>query len=256
MIGHLTYEGLKHQEDRVSIVKDELLVEQPLQICINNEPWTITMQTPGDEESLVVGLLYSEDILKDPRCIQDFTSHSNQDGVIQQVNVVVSTEHLRNGYMNSRQLLSVSSCGICGRTSFVGKEGQMERSQHLSPAMVNSNFRLLAQHQSLFAATGGCHGASAHDRNGDLLAYAEDIGRHNAVDKVIGKLLTLGNMRDAACLCVSGRVSYEIVAKCFTAGIPHLASVSAPSSLAVDFCKELGISLYAFCREERLTIYA
>jgi FdhD protein len=117
-------------------------------------------------------------------------------------------------------------------------------------------FAEMRSEQMLFALTGGCHAAAAFDAQGQLLVCREDIGRHNAVDKVIGALLITGRLTDARHLLVSGRVSYEIVSKSFMAGIPILAAVSAPSSLAVDFAKELGISLFAFCRDQRMTLYS
>jgi len=109
--------------------------------------------------------------------------------------------------------------------------------------------------QSAYLTGGGSHAAALFNHNHLLLELREDIGRHNAVDKVIGALLNRGNLSEANYLLVSGRVSYEIVVKCFAAGIPQLLAVSAPSSLAVDFCKELGITLYGFCREGRFTCY-
>jgi FdhD protein len=111
-------------------------------------------------------------------------------------------------------------------------------------------------HQSAFEISGGSHAAAIFNRHFQLITVMEDIGRHNAVDKCIGSLLNKGRLSDARYLLVSGRVSYEIITKCFAAGIPVLAAVSAPSSLSVDFAKELGIRLYGFCREGRVTRYA
>jgi Uncharacterized protein required for formate dehydrogenase activity len=117
-------------------------------------------------------------------------------------------------------------------------------------------FIKMRNHQSLFKQTGGCHAAAIFDKNGKLLTVKEDIGRHNAVDKAIGQLLLDDTLSVASCLLVSGRVSYEIVSKCYKAGIGTLAAVSAPSTLAVTFCKEHGMQLFAFCRENRATQYA
>jgi FdhD protein len=117
-------------------------------------------------------------------------------------------------------------------------------------------FECLRGGQVGFELSGGSHAAGAFDKEGKMLVSREDIGRHNAVDKVVGHLLNSGKLKEAKYLLVSGRVSYEIVTKCFTAGIPILAAVSAPSSLAVDFAKELGITLYGFCRENRATRYS
>ena len=110
--------------------------------------------------------------------------------------------------------------------------------------------------QHAFHLSGGTHAAAAFTLQGELLCSMEDIGRHNAVDKVIGELILTKKLNQASCLTISGRVSYEIIVKCFKAGIPILAAVSAPSSLAVDYAKELGITLFAFCREKRATCYS
>jgi FdhD protein len=121
---------------------------------------------------------------------------------------------------------------------------------------VNDMFLKMRQHQNDFIQSGGTHAAGAFDIEGVLLSVQEDIGRHNAVDKVIGDLLINGKLSKAKCLTVSGRISYEIVNKVISAGIPFLASVSAPSSMAVDMAKEAGITLMAFCRNNKFTIYS
>jgi len=117
-------------------------------------------------------------------------------------------------------------------------------------------FADMKERQSAYLTGGGSHGAAIFNAQHELLVLREDIGRHNAVDKAIGALLNAGGLSQGRYMLVSGRVSYEIVVKCFAAGIPNLLAVSAPSSLAVDFCKELGIALYGFCREGRFTEYA
>lgn len=254
---HRRYEAEQVRSGENTPVNDHLVVEHPLQIAINGEALSVTMQTPGREIDLVRGLLHSEDLLRRvPNDSLRWQFEKNADGLIDRINLEVPEEHLRDGYMNSRQLLSVASCGICGRVRFEARSGHLVR-KHESPAeAVRSAFEKLQERQRLFALTGGCHGAAVLSRDGRLLAAAEDIGRHNAVDKVIGQLLQENRLNEGQLLVVSGRVSYEIVAKCFMAGIPELAAVSAPSSLAVDFAKELGLRLMAFCRGDRMTVYS
>lgn len=236
-------------------VHDALVVEHPLQIVINGEALSITMQTPGDEIDLVRGLLYSEDIYRsatDP----EIRLISGKRELIDRVELTIDKAFLGDGYRNSRQLLSVASCGICGRTEFTGREGNVGRSSAFEPDAIQPLFDKMRNGQTLFSETGGCHGAAVFDKAGNMLVVREDIGRHNAVDKAIGAMLRNGQLKQGAILLVSGRVSYEIVSKCFMAGIPQLAAVSAPSSLAVDFSKELGVELLAFCRDGRVTRYA
>lgn len=255
MSNYLTYEAQKHTNKAVLPVNDPLVVEQPLAIKINGEALSVTMQTPGNEVDLVVGLLYSEDIFRNDCSLLNFGFTKNRHGVIDEIDVAIPNTHLGKGYLNSRQLLSVSSCGICGRTSFDPRQGDKLKEESVQAALLLKTIQILADNQTLFKTTGGCHGVAAFDGAGNLLVLREDIGRHNATDKVIGALLQQGNLKDAKILSVSGRVSYEIVSKCFMAGISTLVAVSAPSTLAVDFCKELGITLAAFCRDERVTLY-
>jgi FdhD protein len=214
------------------------------------------MQTPGDELDLVRGLLYSEDIYRskevEPEMQLECDDAKNQTFV----HVIAQEADLKKGYANSRQLLSVASCGICGRVEMKTLEGQVFNQELLSTELIVSLLPAMRKHQQLFELTGGCHGIAAFSKEGKLLIVKEDIGRHNAVDKVIGHLLRNKKLNEAHFLTISGRISYEIVAKAFMAGIPTLVSVSAPSSLAVDLAKEFGMRLIAFCREDRLTLYS
>ena len=127
--------------------------------------------------------------------------------------------------------------------------------EKLDPEMVGKMFTQMNSAQNTFKQSGGSHAAAAFTIEGKMLAIQEDIGRHNAVDKVIGSLLFQKQLQHAKCIVVSGRISYEIVNKCFLAGVPFLAAVSAPSSLAVDLSEQLGITLMAFCRENKFTAY-
>jgi len=159
----------------------------------------------------------------------------------------------------SRSLLSVSSCGICGKTELSYLEFSGERfsdPQRVDVELIPSLFDKMETTQHGFSASGGSHAASAFTLDGELLCTMEDIGRHNAVDKVVGDLILSDRFHKAKIMTVSGRLSYEIAIKCFKAQIPFLAAVSAPSSLAVDYAKELGITLFAFCRKNRITCYA
>ena len=254
------YEGKKFDKASVDRTIDSLTVEEALQININNEPFTVSMRTPGDDASLVRGLLHSEDLLTDltynPELI---LKKENDNGVVTIVNLNIPRDKLGDGYSNSRSLLSVSSCGICGKTelndlAFIGKT--IDDNKKINIAIIHKLFDKMKVKQHAFNKSGGTHAAAAFTIDGDLLCSMEDIGRHNAVDKVVGKLINTKQIKEAKIMTVSGRISYEIIIKCFKARIPFLAAVSAPSSLAVDYAKELGISLLAFCRNERATCYA
>lgn len=254
------YEGKKFDLDGESLVRDALTVEEALQIRINGEPFTLSMRTPGADEELVRGILHSEDIVNSTRFHpQMVPSEENEAGVVSVVDLEIPESYLGSGYSNSRSLLSVSSCGICGKTE-LGEdafEGEPIRASEIFPAArFTDMFAQMNQGQHDFRQSGGTHAAAVFDAGGSLLVIREDIGRHNAVDKAIGWLLLQEKLHQARAMTVSGRISYEITIKAFKAGIPFLAAVSAPSSLAVDYAKEFGITLMGFCREGRATCYA
>lgn len=238
-------------------VEDALTVEEMLSIAINGKPYTMTMRTPGFEEELTRGILLSEDVYSGS--LNPFFSivEKNEKGYISKVNVVIPEPQLGKGIAEARNLLSVSSCGMCGKyEADLELTGiKLEAKELLSPSLILSIFDAMSQAQTNFEATGGSHASAAFTHEGKMLVCREDIGRHNAVDKVIGHLLMNNLLPEAVCLIVSGRVSYEIVSKCYRAGITHLAAVSAPSSMAVEYCKVKGIHLFAFCRQQKLTMY-
>lgn len=236
---------------------ETVAVEGMLQIVVNGQPYTMTMCTPGDEELLTRGILHSEDVYTGKNTIRIQVGEMDLNTRCTEVQVLIPEDCLGPGIANQRNLMSVSSCGMCGKYN-VDLELQgaplttnIQLNQYLIPEL----FKTMRLHQPLFDAAGGTHASSAFNRLGELLVCKEDIGRHNAVDKVIGSLLMTEQRSEAAILLVSGRISYEIVSKCFRAGIPFLAAVSAPSSLAIEYCERLGITLMAFCRDEKFTVY-
>ncbi|MCP4311021.1 MAG: formate dehydrogenase accessory sulfurtransferase FdhD [Bacteroidetes bacterium] len=254
------YQGRKFEMEAIVGTVDSLTIEEPLQININGKPFTVTMRTPQDDVDLVRGLLHSEGIVTDVNFrLQIRPKKRRGNDIMTDVDLSIPEEKLGTGYSNCRSLLSVSSCGICGRTELedlspigmmIDDDGKME------VPMLHEMFRKMNDKQTAFRRSGGTHAAAAFANQGKMLCSMEDTGRHNAVDKVIGSLIRSEKLHAAFCMIVSGRVSYEIVIKCFKAGIPFLAAISAPSSLAVDYAKELGITLFAFCREERVTCFS
>ena len=269
MKASLNYQALKNGQP----VSDALVVEVPVQLFIEEEPLTVSMCTPTHIREWAYGILFTEGII---RSADQVLSYSEEE-VDHQIILRVSLNNATQAITNKRSLLSVSACGICGKTAFEpptlrddreaddeqssmtlrdDREADEGRSSMTLRERIGEMLKELRESQTLFEETGGCHAAGVFNREGQLIFASEDIGRHNAVDKVIGHLLLNNQLRSAKFIVVSGRVSYEIVAKCFAAGIPNLAAVSSPSSLAVDYAKELGLSLFAFCRENRVTQYA
>jgi FdhD protein len=253
-----TYEGLHIINKKQSITTDELVIEAPLQININNESYTVVMRTPGNDQDLVLGLLYAEDIYKKSLSIP-YEIIEEKFNIPSIVNVTIAPSVLGKGYLNKRTLLSVSSCGICGKQQLedIKVSGdKIEKKVNFSSENLLKMFAPLQQHQETFKKTGGSHAAGIFNNQFKLLASREDIGRHNAVDKCIGSLLQKQLLKSGMYLLVSGRVSYEIVSKAFLAKIPVIVAVSACSSMAVDFAKEFGICLIGFTRKDKMTIYA
>ena len=254
MKASLNYQALKNGQP----VSDALVVEVPVQLFIEEEPLTVSMCTPTHIREWAYGILFTEGII---RSADEVLSYSEEE-VDHQITIRVSLSNAANAVTNKRSLLSVSACGICGKTAFEPPtlrdehEADDEQSSMTLREDIDAMMKKLREAQVIFDETGGCHAAGVFNKNQELLFASEDIGRHNAVDKVVGSLVINQQLREAKYLMVSGRVSYEIVAKCFAAGIPNLAAVSSPSSLAVDYAKELGLSLFAFCRENRVTQYA
>lgn len=262
MSGISKYEGLKMERGSVTKVIDPLTVEHALQIDINGRAFTVVMQTPGDEIELATGLLYAEDVIGRKTPVQ-FESYLNNNGLVERLNAIIPDDQIGEGYLNSRSLLSVSSCGICGKQSLEDLPKFDERSQVLktshktwSVAALFDLQKKMIEAQENFNITGGCHGVAAFDSDGEMLCLKEDIGRHNAIDKMVGNLILKERLDKAKIITFSGRISYEIVSKAFRAKIPLIMAVSAPSSLAIDFAKEYGITLLSFSRNEKTTCYS
>ena len=174
------------------------------------------------------------------------------------INIKIPKDNLGKGYLNKRTLLSVSSCGICGKQDLGSIEvtgSKLKETSQIKYSDLVDWFYTMKENQQVFQKTGGLHAMMILNKQGEILALKEDIGRHNALDKAIGSLLEKQTLKQAHCLLVSGRVSYEIISKAFIAKIPTVVAVSACSTLAVDFAKEFGVSLIGFSRGKKSTIY-
>ena len=240
------YQALKNNQG----VTDSVVVEMPVQLFVNNEALTVSMASPSDIQAWTFGLLLTEGLIASAQDVLSYQEDINPERI--SVHVTLPNNHSVKS--NKRSLLSVSACGICGKTDFIPPAGKLTEQGLDLTAHFPSFMKTLNEYQALFKETGGCHGVALFAKDGNLITVMEDIGRHNAVDKAIGQAL-LCQTRGAT-LVVSGRISYEIVVKCFKGGVPHLVAVSAPTSLAIDYCKEFGISMWAFVRGEQFTQYA
>lgn len=254
----IKYQSIKQVENQKETLDDFVVIEAPLQININSKPYTVVMRTPDNDIELIRGLLYAEDIYKNEDNFETKIIEEKKDfSTI--INCKIPKDKLGKGYLNKRTLLSVSSCGICGKQELSDIEvsgNQLTGIQTISSSDIKEMYTKMFSLQKTFKRSGGSHAAAIFNKEKELLTIKEDIGRHNAVDKCIGNLLNNKTIKEAKSLFVSGRVSYEIVSKAFFAKVPIIVAVSACSSLAIDFAKEFGICLIGFSRENKMTIYA
>lgn len=243
---------------------DTLAVEEPLEIRLNGEPYVVTMRTPGNDIDLAHGLLYSEGIISERSDIvlARYCAGSGPDGIntYNVLDITLAPLVSTPAPAARRNTVTTSACGICGTTTIdqVLRESRYAVDQQVRVAaeLVLSAPMLLRQQQRTFDQTGGLHAAGLLGLNSEMRCVREDVGRHNAVDKVIGwaireQLLPLRQM----ILAVSGRASFELTQKAVLAGIPVLAAVSAPSSLAAELAEEAGLTLVGFVRGETMNVY-
>lgn len=244
---------------------DRLAGEEPMEIRVHGprqEPQAVavTMRTPGRDFDLAAGFLFTEGLLPAPTSIVS-VRYCDTDGQEQQYNIVtveISSEFTE--ISKSRSFQVSSSCGLCGRTSLEDVEQRCPRLESgpvVEPMVLASLPDSLRSSQRVFSQTGGLHAAGLFDAGGSLLDLAEDIGRHNAVDKIVGKAVLARSLPlSERILFVSGRISFEIVQKAALAGIACLGGVSAPSSLAVEAGARFGMTIFGFCRENGFNLYS
>jgi len=241
-------------------VQDSLAAEEPLEIRVNGVPLTVTMRTPGNDRELAAGLLLTEGIVDSREQLAQIRAAAPDSPRSNLVDVQLKDCEFTPEDRH-RSFFSASGCGICGKASIEAIRHRAlrppNRSFHIAPHVLYSLPDVLRARQAVFERTGGLHAAALFDAQGNLIAVREDIGRHNAVDKLAGWALLEGLVPlSTHALLVSGRGGFEIVQKALAAGVPLLASVSAPSSLAVKLARELGLTLIGFLRGERFVVYS
>jgi FdhD protein len=252
---------------------DALAIEEPLELRLRwgaatgrrEQALSITMRTPGSDLELAVGFLVGEGIARGRQAVVAVRHEGRAvrpDGTSNVVKVVLAEDVRVDVTRLERHFYTTSSCGVCGKTSIealrtTSHPALPEGSPVISGEVLHALPHILRASQATFDETGGLHAAAVFDSTGHLLLLREDVGRHNAVDKVIGALaLTDALPASAAVLLVSGRASFELVQKARMAGVPVLAAVGAPSSLAVDLARAGGMTLVGFLRNDRFNVYA
>lgn len=261
---------LRSEERGSESATDLLVIEEPLEIRVGYGPennrqqhaLTVTMRTPGDDEHLSLGFLFTEAIISSTSQVLSAKYCRNvtqEDGGNNVMRVELKPKVKYNPADYTRNFYTNSSCGVCGKASI--EQVQVEcvpihNEQHIKKALISKLPGKLLEAQDVFKHTGGVHACGLFDQQGKLKVHKEDVGRHNALDKLIGLLLINNNLpADEAILMLSGRISFELVQKAVKAGIAIIAAVGAPSSLAVELAEKLGVTLIGFIKEDRFNVY-
>ena len=246
---------------------DKVAVEEPLEIQLQystanglmKKNIAITMRTPGNDEELSVGFLFTEGIIQNAAVIEDIKQTATDENIVL---VILKENAVPNLANASRNFYTTSSCGICGKASIdaittISQYNHSKDNIVIAASVLYSLQEQLESQQVIFEDTGGIHASALFDCNGNFTILREDVGRHNALDKIIGAALKNGELPLNNCiLLLSGRASFELVQKALMAGIKIIASVGAPSSLAVQLATEAGITLIGFLRSNRFNIYS
>jgi FdhD protein len=253
-------------ENGIFSSRDDLLtIEEPLQFCLNGAPLSITMRSPGSDLDLATGFLFTEGIIDDVGQILSMRAESPEDSSDDsgdRVTIRLKPEVAIDPGRIRRNFYTSSSCGVCGKLAMGAREVRPARPMRQSGPQFSADliYRLpdqLRQTQYAFDRTGGLHAAALFSPEGTLLGLREDVGRHNAVDKLIGFALRDGTIAlGDSLILVSGRAGFELVQKSVMAAIPVLAAVGAPSSLAVETAQRFGMTLVGFLRGQRFNIYS
>jgi FdhD protein len=270
------HEATRWRGGAVSRDLDSLAVEEPLEIRLAGRRFTLTMRTPGHDQELAAGFLLAEGFVAAADELDEIRPVIGPTGAAEEnaIDVILRVPAARLRERLKRNFVMSSSCGVCGKTSIEAIERRIapiEDRVRISSSAILKLPAIMREAQALFSATGGLHAAALFElpephrngaKNGDappptLTVLREDVGRHNAVDKVVGYSLLRGMVPlSRAVMMVSGRTSFEIVQKVAAAGVPILCAVSAPSSLAVELAQELGVTLVGFLREPNFNVYA
>jgi FdhD protein len=253
---------VRHEGVRRDQGEDAVVVEEPLEIRIGDEPLAITMRTPGDDLELAAGFCLTEGVVAEPdelEAVEPCAEAEHGNVVRVRLSGRAGARRAERIERARRETYLSSSCGLCGKQSIDRIEQELAPPQgrfRVEAEVLAGLPQAMSARQATFAATGGLHAAALFTIDGDLVVLREDVGRHNAVDKVIGHRVLLGGIPfDPGVLLVSGRVSFEIVQKAVAAGIAVVCAVSAPTTLAIDLARRVDLTLVGFLRPGRMNVY-
>ncbi len=252
-------EVLRYQGDAASVLQDDVVVEEPLEIRVNAQSIGVTMRTPGDDFDLAIGLLRTEGIIHRIDEVGTIAYCADEHDPALRNIVNVTLVDAEKSIRSSRLSWASSSCGLCGEASLESVRRSVlpiQCSMTIARDVLSTLPQRMQEKQRNFKRTGGIHAAALFDRSGKLILIREDLGRHNAVDKILGAAMRSATGTMELIMMVSGRLGFEIVQKGAMAGIPVIASVSAPSSLAVALAQQLQITAVGFVRNDAMNIYS
>ena len=256
---------LRITRDAVDSGRDCVAIEEPLEIGLNyyaeegqvHQTISVTMRTPGEDSELAVGFLFSEGIVEKMSQVEAISGHGDN-----RIEVTLAAGHCPDVTRLQRNFYTTSSCGVCGKASIealqtVGAEKLPLGNMRVDRATLQGLPGTLSESQAVFKQTGGLHAAALFDSSGKLLRVREDVGRHNALDKLIGACLRAGEAPlHERILLLSGRISFELVQKAVRAQVPVIAAIGAPSSLAIELATEYGVTTVGFLRDNRFNVYS
>ena len=266
------YKVIKFKKDKFENVDDFISIEEPLEISLkykNQNSWetsslSITMRTPGHDEDLVRGFLFNEQIIQNLKDIENIESFGEKVGQYDiQNKILVTLNNSKNVNISKikKDFLTNSSCGVCGKSSLdaleiLKKDKTPKSNPKLSKEVLINSPSVLRKNQSEFAKTGGIHASGLFSSNGDLISLREDVGRHNALDKLIGDSLINNNLKpNEQFITCSGRLNFELVQKVLMTNIGFMIGVGAPTSLAIDLANRFDMTLVGFVKEDSFNIY-
>jgi FdhD protein len=246
----------KYKDTSVSSADDAVCIEEPLEITINDEPYYMTMRMPGEDLFLAVGLCLTEGVISS---FEDVLSVNHCIDSANRVNVYLSPERRGAHQARTRGGVAYAGCGVCGKeliSDICTALAKSDRTVRVALSQVFEMQKAMESRQPVFRATGGVHGAGLFDEEGRLLAASEDVGRHNALDKAIGRVLFEQKRERVKTAVLSSRLSYEMVQKSARLGVEIIAAASAPTSLAIELARQLDITLIGFLRRGTANVYA
>jgi|TARA_B100000586_G_scaffold137089_1_gene99261 FdhD protein len=270
---NIKYTVSKLENSKVQEIKDSVSIEEPLEMRLKykkNDNWetqniSITMRTPGNDEDLIRGFLFNERIIENLDQIDSIKQIGNEVGDYNLKNIIEATINNTDNLdikKIRRNFITNSSCGVCGKTSLDSIEVLLKEKLDLSFPLIKENIirkspELFINEQSEFAKTGGIHASSLIDESGEIVAIKEDVGRHNALDKLIGYTLkeNIINPKKQFIVC-SGRLNFELIQKGLMANIGFMAGIGVPTSLAIDLAKRFDMTLLGFVKKESFNIYS